>query len=280
MSASSYPAGMDRLTGDDVAYPAAVRLVGVGRMFGSDAATGFTALDGVTLDIQVGEFVSIVGPSGCGKSTLLSLLSGLDVATSGEVEIFGRAVDGLVPGIGFVFQRDAVLPWRTALDNVALPLRFRGVGRRAARDQAASWLTRVGLRERHHGLYPSQLSGGMRKRVAIAATLSYEPSLLLMDEPFSALDVQTRNLLENDLLALCTSLGQTVVLITHDLEEAIGLSDRVVVLSAAPGRVIDECPIPIARPRDLLEIRAEEQFGRLYGRLWSSLRAEVLRGLD
>jgi NitT/TauT family transport system ATP-binding protein len=257
----------------------AVRLRGIGKVFGTDRGRRVRALESVDLDIHRGEFLSVVGPSGCGKSTLLTLMAGLDRPSSGELRVLGEPVDGLVSDIGFAFQRDALLPWRTAAQNVALPLRFRGRKRGEALEEARYWLDRVGL-TRHHDRYPHQLSGGMRKRVAVAAALSYKPSVLLMDEPFSALDVQTRNLMENDLLALCAELGQTVVLITHDLEEAIGMSDRVVVLSAGPGRIISDYAIPLPRPRDLLEIRADPRFGALYGELWSHLRDEVLRARD
>lgn len=234
------------------------------------------ALTGIDIDAADGEFISIVGPSGCGKSTLLSLISGLTDPTKGDVSVLGSAPAQVRAQIGFVFQRDALLPWRTAVQNVSLPLRFRGVPKKQAREQAQVWLDRVGLR----GIddqYPHQLSGGMRKRVAIAATLVYEPRILLMDEPYSALDVQNRNLMENDLLDVWSETRQTVVFITHDLEEAVGLSDRVIVLSASPGRVIGDHRIDLARPRNLLELRYESEFRDVCERIWQQLRVEVTR---
>jgi NitT/TauT family transport system ATP-binding protein len=242
-----------------------------------DGASGpFVALDQVDLAVPKGEFVAIVGPSGCGKSTLLSLIAGLASPDAGSVSVLGHPVSGVQRSVGFIFQRDALLPWRTALQNVSLGLRYRGVHRAEAQDRARAWLSRVGL-GRFEGHYPAQLSGGMRKRVQIAATLAYEPQILLLDEPFSSLDVQTRTLMENDLLSIWDKSGQTVVFITHDLEEAIGLADRVVVMSAAPGRVIDDHRIPLERPRNLLEIRFGDDFMALHHVLWEALRDEVLR---
>jgi NitT/TauT family transport system ATP-binding protein len=253
----------------------AVELRNVSQKFSTRTGT-FTALENVNLAVRRGEFLSVVGPSGCGKSTLLTLIAGMVKPTSGSVHVLGKQVEGMVPEIGFAFQRDALLPWRTALDNVALPLRFRGMGRRESRDRAGEWLDRVGLGS-FHDRYPYQLSGGMRKRVGIATALVYGPSVLLMDEPFSALDVQTRNLMEDDLLALWAETGQTVVFITHDLEEAVGLSDRVVVMSASPGSVVNDYPVSLARPRNLLDIRSYAEFGETYGLIWSDLRSEVLK---
>lgn len=238
-----------------------------------------TVLDEVSLTVEHGEFVSIVGPSGCGKSTLLGMITGLHPASGGTITVRGEQVTDLVKDIGFAFQRDALLPWRTALRNVALPLRIRGMKKKQAETVALEWLARVGL-EKHSNKYPHQLSGGMRKRVAIAVMLAYKPPILLLDEPFSALDVQTRSLMENDLLGLCQKLGQTVILITHDLEEAIAMSDRVFVMSAMPGRVIGEYPITLPKPRNVLEVKADPAFSALYSRLWDDLRDEVLRAGD
>jgi NitT/TauT family transport system ATP-binding protein len=236
----------------------------------------FTAVKDVSLVCRQGEFVSLVGPSGCGKSTLLWLLSGLTTAHSGSVKVFGREVDGVHRNVGLIVQRDALLPWKTALENVALPLRFRGASRRDAQAQSRQWLRRVGL-QAFEDSYPHQLSGGMRKRVAIAATLSYEPKVLCMDEPFSSLDVQTRNLMENDLLELWSGSGQTVLFITHDLEEAVGLSDRVIVMTASPGTVLGEHEVALPRPRDLLEDKLQPDFAATYSNIWDHLRGEVLR---
>ena len=210
---------------------------------------------------------------------MLGLLAGLAKPNTGTVETFGRPVRGVNREVGFIFQRDALLPWRSALQNVALPLRFRGARKADAQDQAREWLARVGL-EKFADSYPHQLSGGMRKRVAIAATLAYNPPIILMDEPFSALDVQTRTLMEDDLLRLWELNKPAVVFITHDLEEAVGLSDRVVVMSASPGRPIGDYRIDLPRPRNLLEIRFEPEFTSLYHRIWEQLRQEVTRASD
>jgi NitT/TauT family transport system ATP-binding protein len=232
----------------------------------------------VSFTVEPGRFVSLVGPSGCGKSTLLGLIAGLVPLTGGRIEVSGRRVDGAVPpDIGYLFQRDALLPWKTALENVTLPLTLRGIGREEARARGESWLTRVGLGG-FAGYYPHQLSGGMRKRVSLATTLIYGPTVLLMDEPFSALDVQTRNLMENELLELWADTRNTVLFVTHDLEEAIALADEVVVLSAGPAsRVVARHPVTLPRPRNLFELRTEAAFADLYRALWSVLRGEVAR---
>jgi NitT/TauT family transport system ATP-binding protein len=236
-----------------------------------------TALMDVSLDVEAGEFVSVVGPSGCGKSTLLSAIGGLRPPSKGEVRIGGVKVSSVRRDVGLVFQQDALLPWRTALQNVALSLRYRGVPSKEARRRASEWLARVGLANFENS-YPHQLSGGMRKRAAVAATMVYEPDVLLMDEPFSALDVQTRTLMENDLLRLWEEAGhQTVLFITHDLEEAIGLSDRVVVLTAGPGRVLGDYRVDLPRPRNLLEVKLEPGFTELYRKIWSDLEGEVMK---
>jgi NitT/TauT family transport system ATP-binding protein len=237
----------------------------------------FTALKDVTLTIPSGQFVSVVGPTGCGKSTLLSAVSGLVPPHAGQVRIGGESVKDVRPEVGFIFQQDALLPWRTAVQNVELALRFRGTRRKEARDRARMWLARVGL-GKFENSYPHQLSGGMRKRAAIAATLVYEPSILLMDEPFSALDVQTRNLMENDLLKLWQEIGhQTVLFVTHDLEEAIGMADRVVVLTAGPGQMCGDYLVDLPRPRSLLDVKFDERFKDLYETIWRDLEGEVLK---
>lgn len=238
------------------------------------------ALSDVSLRLEPGQFVSIVGPTGCGKSTTLSAISGLARPADGEVRIDGEPVLGVRKDVGFVFQQDALLPWKTALQNVELPLRFRGVSRRQARDRARSWLTRVGLGGFERA-YPHQLSGGMRKRAAIAATMVYEPRILLMDEPFSALDVQTRTLMETDLLAVWQDIGhQTVVFVTHDLEEAIGLSDRVIVLSSRPGTVVGDYAVDLPRPRELHRLKMDPAFTELYENIWSDLEVQVRKARD
>jgi NitT/TauT family transport system ATP-binding protein len=235
----------------------------------------FTAVRDVSFRVDVGRFVSLVGPSGCGKTTLLGLIAGLVPVTEGRIVIGDRSVSGAVPpDIGYLFQRDALLPWKTALQNVSLPLTIRGTPAAETRERATAWLRRVGLAG-FEGYYPHQLSGGMRKRVSLATTLIYGPTVLLMDEPFSALDVQTRNLMENELLDLWAETRNTVLFVTHDLEEAIALSDEVLVLTAGPGRIKASYPIPLARPRNVVEIRFREEFTRLYEQIWKDLRDEV-----
>ncbi len=239
----------------------------------------FTAVQDVSFEVGAGEFVSIVGPSGCGKSTLLSLVAGLAPITEGRITTDGVPVSGVNPRLGFVFQRDALFPWKTVTDNVGLPLVFRGVAAAAAAPRVAEWIARVGLTgfERYH---PHQLSGGMRKRVALAMTMVYEPEIVLMDEPFGALDVQTRNLMENDLLEIWAQRRRTVMFVTHDLEEAIALSDRVVVMTASPGRVKSVYTIGLPRPRSVTEVRFHPDFGRLYETIWKDLKDEVRLGYE
>ncbi len=252
----------------------AVALTGVSVDFGHGAAR-YTAIANVDLEIASGEFVCVVGPTGCGKSTLLNVVAGLAAPTAGEVRVFGRPLAGLNREAGYLFQADALLPWATARDNVAAGLVFRGVAREEARRRADDWLARVGLGafgER----YPHQLSGGMKKRVALAQTLACDPKILLMDEPFSALDVQTRSLMENELLALWAADRKSVLFVTHDLEEAIALGDRVVVMSAGPGsRPLSALAIDLPRPRDVTEARLAPHFAELQRALWTILRAEV-----
>ena len=255
-----------------------LRLNGVTQRYPSpsDARKDFVAMRDVNLEIPAGQFVSVVGPTGCGKSTMLSAISGLRPASEGEVYLGDSLITGVRKDVGFVFQQDALLPWRTALQNVELSLRFRGVSKTESRRQARDWLGRVGLAD-FEDRYPHQLSGGMRKRVAVASTLVSEPDILLMDEPFSALDIQTRTLMENDLLHVWEQAAKnTVVFVTHDLEEAIGLSDRIIVMTASPGRVLGDYTIDLPRPRDLLEIKMSPQFQELYRAIWSDLEREVL----
>jgi NitT/TauT family transport system ATP-binding protein len=236
--------------------------------------TPFTAIRDVTLDVAAGEFVAIVGPTGCGKSTTLSLVSGLEPASEGTVHVAGRPVAGIPDGVGYMFQADAVLPWKNVLDNVALGLRYRGVGRRDADDRARDWIQRVGLAG-FEDRYPHQLSGGMRKRVAMAQSLITEPSVLLLDEPFGALDVQTRELMQDELLGLWSGSGAACVFVTHDLTEAISLADRVVVMTAGPATVKDVVLVDLPRPRRVEEIRLTPEFIELYKHIWDSLREEV-----
>jgi NitT/TauT family transport system ATP-binding protein len=237
----------------------------------------YTAIRDTTLRVQPGEFVSVVGPTGCGKSTLLNVAVGLLQPSAGVTRVFGKALEGLNRKAGYLFQTDALMPWRTALQNVTAGLEFRNADPAQALRQAEDWLQRVGLRG-FGGRYPHQLSGGMRKRVALAQTLILDPEIILMDEPFSALDIQTRQLMENELLDLWAANRKSVVFITHDLEEAISLSDRVVVLSAGPeAHPIGEFAIDLPRPRDVAEIRLTPRFIELHTRIWHAMKAEVLK---
>jgi NitT/TauT family transport system ATP-binding protein len=253
----------------------AIELRGVTKRFLTPSGAVFTALRDLDMAVQPGEFCAVVGPTGCGKSTTLALISGLEQASEGDVEVFGKRVTGIAEDIGYVFQTDAVFPWKTVLDNVAAGPRYHGATSRDARDKAREWISRVGL-SGFEDRYPYQLSGGMRKRVALAQSLINEPKILLMDEPFSALDVQTRALMENELLALWAQSHASVVFVTHDLEEAIALADRVFVISAGPGTVKANYPVPLSRPRNVTEIRMQPQFSAIYGEIWNDLKDEVL----
>jgi NitT/TauT family transport system ATP-binding protein len=245
---------------------------------GRGGAGSYTAVKDVDLCVSEGEFVSVVGPTGCGKSTLLNVAAGLLKPTSGTTRIFGEPLAGVNRRAGYMFQSDALMPWRNALANVTAGLEFRGVDPGAARRRGEEWLERVGL-SGFGDRYPHQLSGGMRKRTALAQMLILDPPILLMDEPFSALDIQTRQMMENELLELWNADRKSVVFITHDLEEAISLSDRVVVLSAGPAtRPIGEFVIDLPRPRDVSEIRLSPRFMELHDRIWHSMKEEVLKG--
>jgi NitT/TauT family transport system ATP-binding protein len=253
-----------------------IELDGATKRFRSSSGGVHTAVRDLSLTVRAGEFVAVVGPTGCGKSTTLSLVSGLEPASAGAVAVHGRPVVGIPPGVGYMFQNDAVLPWRSVLDNVATGPRYRGAARREARAKARDWVERVGLGG-FESYYPHQLSGGMRKRVALAQTLVNEPSILLMDEPFSALDVQTRGLMQDELLRLWTDAGgeAAVVFVTHDLEEAVVLGDRVVVMTAGPATVKESFDVPLPRPRDAEEVRLTGEFLDIYREVWDSLREEV-----
>jgi NitT/TauT family transport system ATP-binding protein len=238
----------------------------------------YTAVDHATLVVGAGEFVSVVGPTGCGKSTLLNVAAGLLAPSAGTLSVFGQPLAGLNRQAGYMFQSDALLPWKNAIDNITLGLRFRGTPDAEADELGRYWLNKVGLTHAADR-YPHQLSGGMKKRVALAQTLIVDPKIVLMDEPFSALDVQTRQLMENELLALWQADRKSVLFITHDLEEAIALSDRVIVLSAGPRtRPIGEFVIDLPRPRDVAEIRLTPAYLELHERIWHAMREEVLKG--
>ena len=245
---------------------------------GRGSAGSYTAVKDVDLAVGEGEFVSVVGPTGCGKSTLLNVAAGLLKPTSGTVRIFGETLAGVNRRAGYMFQADALMPWRHALGNVIAGLEFRGVEPAEARRRGEEWLARVGLTG-FGDRYPHQLSGGMRKRTALAQMLILDPPILLMDEPFSALDIQTRQMMENELLELWSANRKSVLFITHDLEEAISLSDRVVVLSAGPAtHPIGDYPIALPRPRDVSEIRLAPEFIALHDRIWRAMKEEVLKG--
>jgi NitT/TauT family transport system ATP-binding protein len=260
----------------------ALSLAGVTCTFVSrdDRAQRYTAVRDVTLDVAPGEFVSVVGPTGCGKSTLLNVAAGLLEPSAGSVHVFGERLAGINDRAGYMFQSEALMPWRTARANVTAGLEFRGVGRDEAGARADEWLKRVGLGG-FGDRYPHQLSGGMRKRTSLAQTLVLDPDIILMDEPFSALDVQTRQLMENEVLELWAARRKAVLFITHDLDEAIAMSDRVVVLSAGPAaHPIGEFVIDLARPRDVAEVRTAPRFIDLHKAIWDVLREEVLKGYE
>ncbi|HEU5257240.1 MAG TPA: ABC transporter ATP-binding protein [Vicinamibacterales bacterium] len=250
----------------------ALALRDVGKRFEAN-----TALEGVTFDVEAGTFVSIVGPSGCGKSTLLHIIAGLLPPSAGRVEVFGESLAGINRRASYMFQQDALLPWKTVLENIQLGLTLRRQERHVRRANAQRWLERVGLTGVGNE-YPYQLSGGMRKRVALAQCWIVDPDLILMDEPFSALDVHTRLQVEAEILRLWAGSGKTVAFVTHDLEEAISLSDYVFLLSAGPGsRVVGRYAVDLPRPRTLMDIRAESRFHELYRDIWHDLRREVVR---
>jgi NitT/TauT family transport system ATP-binding protein len=238
----------------------------------------YTAVANTTMHVGAGEFVSVVGPTGCGKSTLLNIAAGLLQPSAGDVRVFGEPLNAVNRRAGYMFQAEALMPWRSALDNVMVGLQYRGVPDADARTQAIAWLERVGLRE-FADRYPHQLSGGMRKRTSLAQTLALDPDIILMDEPFSALDIQTRQLMENEVLDLWAAKKKAVLFITHDLDEAIAMSDRVVVLSAGPAtHPIGEFGIDLPRPRDVAEVRTHPRFVELHSQIWGVLREEVLKG--
>ncbi|MBI3369059.1 MAG: ABC transporter ATP-binding protein [Burkholderiales bacterium] len=257
---------------------AALALRDVSCTFVSRDAPGqrYTAVADVDFKVDAGEFVSVVGPTGCGKSTLLNVAAGLLAPSTGRIDVFGAPLQGLNRRAGYMFQAESLMPWRTALGNVMAGLEFRGVA--DARAQSEAWLARVGL-SAFGDRYPHQMSGGLRKRASLAQTLVLDPDIILMDEPFSALDIQTRQLMENELLALWQAKKKAVLFITHDLDEAIALSDRVVVMSAGPAsRPIGEFAIDLERPRDVAEVRNTPRFIALHQAIWAVLRDEVLKG--
>ena len=256
----------------------AVTLKDVTITFHVAGRSAYTAVERAALQVADGEFVSIVGPTGCGKSTLLNVAAGLLTPSAGTVDIFGAPLVGLNRGAGYLFQAEALFPWKTARDNVAIALEIAGTRREEAQRRAEEWLTRVGLGgfgER----YPHMLSGGQRKRVGLAQVLIRDPKILLMDEPFGPLDAQTRQIMGNLLLELWNADRKAVLFVTHDLEEAIALADRVVIMSAGPSaRIIGDWRVTLPRPRDISEVRMEKQFHELHREIWSVLEDEVMKG--
>jgi NitT/TauT family transport system ATP-binding protein len=238
----------------------------------------YPAVERTSLNVADGEFVAIVGPTGCGKSTLLNIAAGLIAPSAGRVDIFGAPLSGLNRQAGYLFQAEALFPWKTALENVAIGLETAGTARAEARGRAQQWLTRVGLAE-FGARYPHMLSGGQRKRVGLVQVLIRDPKILLMDEPFGPLDAQTRQIMGNLLLDLWNADRKAVMFVTHDLEEAIALSDRVVIMSAGPAaRIIGDWKVALPRPRDIAEVKIERAFHDLHREIWAVLKSEVLKG--
>ena len=248
-----------------------ISLSGVRKYFGR---SGFVALDGISVEIPKGQFFVIVGPSGCGKTTLLRMLAGLDRQSEGQVDI--QQFERLRPANSMIFQGDSLFPWMSVYDNAAYGLRMRHVGREEIAETVRVWLERIGL-WRFRDLYPHQLSGGMRQRVSIVRAFANDPEILLMDEPFSALDEQNKVLLHEELLRIWEATRKTVVFITHSVEEAVTLGDRIMVMTANPGRTKAFIDVPLARPRHVLELRQNPVFGGLVVHIWEQLRDEVLR---
>jgi len=253
----------------------AIRLSRVSVAYGLNDGARYEAVQPVDVEVADGEFVAVLGPTGCGKSTLLNIAAGLMPPSSGESLIFGQRLEGLNTQAGYLFQQDALMPWKTARDNVAIGLEVRGTGRQEALAAADRLMAKVGLAS-FGDRYPHQLSGGQKKRVALAQVLVREPKILLMDEPFGPLDAQTRLIMGELLLDLWQADRKAVMFVTHDLDEAIALSDRVLVMSAGPrASIIGDFPIPLARPRDIAEVRSEPEFHRLHSAIWNTLREEV-----
>jgi NitT/TauT family transport system ATP-binding protein len=262
---------------DALAKDAVIAIDDVTLRFTTPDGHMMTALRDFTMTVARGEFACVVGPTGCGKSTTLNLVTSLLRPTTGTVRVMGAPVESISPDIGFVFQADALFPWRNVIDNVAAGPTYRGVPKREAYQRARDWIARVGL-ARFETHYPHQLSGGMRKRVALAQTFINQPKILLMDEPFSALDIQTRTLMQDELLSLWSELKSSVVFVTHDLEEAIALADKVYVLTAGPGTVKSVYQIDLPRPRVMADIRYDAQFVEIARVIWNDLREEVQIG--
>lgn len=254
-----------------------IEIVGLTKRYLTPKGETFTAIENVTLTVEPGQFCAIVGPTGCGKSTTLAQVSGLEKPSSGHVSVADRRVAGITAGVSYMFQADALFPWKSVLDNVVIGPALLGMPKREATLKARDWIRRVGLAG-FEDRFPHQLSGGMRKRVAMAAALINEPKILLMDEPFGALDVQTKAIMQTELLHLWEEFRPSVLFITHDLDEAVALSDRVVIMTSSPGSMKNVFDIDLPRPRgDVQTIRHEQRFLELQGQIWESLRDEVTR---
>lgn len=245
-----------------------VSINGVTKRFGE-----VTVFEDIDLEIGDNQFVSILGPSGCGKTTLLRIVAGLEKTSAGVVRVGGEEITGPRPDMTLVFQNFRLLPWRTVEDNVAYGVRLRGASKREARRQAQPYIEMVGLKGREKK-YPYQLSGGMQQRVGLARALAIRPDILLMDEPFGALDAQTRELMQDELLRIWSADRKTVIFVTHSIDEAVVLSDRVIVMQSDPGRIVEDIEIPFDRPRDAAQIRTEPEFAALRTHMWRLLRKE------
>lgn len=244
--------------------------------FPSPDGSRMTALRDMSLSVEQGELVALVGPSGCGKSTALNVLAGQVRPVSGQVRLAGEPVKGVSPSVGYISQADTLLPWRTVLDNVALAMELRGVEKRERREAARELMARMGL-SGFEDNYPRELSGGMKKRAAIARVLAVDPAILMMDEPFGPLDALTKEKLQDEILSLWESTGCTILYVTHDLTEAITLADRVVLMSARPGRVVREYPIDLPRPRRVMDVKFSPRFVELERAIWQDLQGELHR---
>lgn len=238
------------------------------------SARAFLALREINLSVQAGQFISLIGPSGCGKSTLLNIIAGLIRPTAGVVRYKDASINGVNTDVGYITQDDNLLPWRTLQENVEVALEFRGVPAGQRKEQARRYIALVGLSSFEHH-YPHELSGGMRKRAALVRTLIYEPDVILMDEPFGPLDAQTRVILQDELLKLWEGSGKTIIFVTHDLVEAIALSDQIVLFSRAPGTIKRVYQVPLPRPRDVFRIHADDRFPAFYDRIWRDLKEEI-----
>lgn len=247
--------------------------------FQSPDGSRMTALRDMSLSVEQGELVALVGPSGCGKSTALNVLAGQVRPVSGQVRLAGEPVKGVSPSVGYISQADTLLPWRTVLDNVALAMELRGVEKKTRREIARELMAKMGLSGFEHS-FPRALSGGMKKRAAIARVLAIDPEVLMMDEPFAPLDALTRQRLQDEILTLWESTGRTILYVTHDLTEAITLASRVVLLSARPGRVAGEYPIDLPRPRRVMDVKFSPRFVELEKTIWQDLRSELEKGAE